>query len=51
MFFEGSASPQKIESWLKCNGTGATINDVKINEVVGHDIYAIGTQVNMFKVI
>ncbi|CAB4005594.1 Hypothetical predicted protein, partial [Paramuricea clavata] len=40
----GSASPQKIESWLTCSGTGETINDLKIMEVVGHDIYAIGTQ-------
>lgn len=48
MSFEGSASPEKIESWLKCKGTGATINDGKnIEEVVGHDIYAIGTQVRM----
>ena len=44
--FKGSATPQTIDSWLKCNGTGETINDLKIMEVVGHDIYAIGTQVS-----
>lgn len=44
----GGAAPPSIESWLKCNGTGEKrTNDLQIMEVVGHDIYAIGTQVHV----
>ncbi|XP_028400181.1 phosphatidylinositol 3,4,5-trisphosphate 5-phosphatase 2A-like isoform X2 [Dendronephthya gigantea] len=40
----GGAAPPLIESWLKCNGTGEKRISDQIMEVVGHDIYAIGTQ-------
>ena len=45
LHYVGSATPQKIDSWLTCDGTGETIDDSNIMKIVGHDIYAIGTQV------
>ena len=42
---KGSATPQNIESWLKCEGTGE-IRKSEALKLMGHDIYAIGTQVS-----
>ena len=42
----GYAAPENIDSWLNCVGTGKmNEKENEVIEVVGHDIYAIGTQV------